>query len=84
MLAAYAAELAGVADGASGPDLATYLHETVFADAPVAIAAPDPVDVAGFAAYLEQYDAGLDIERVAVHSIGHPDADPGTIEGSAA
>ena len=65
-------------------DLATYLRETVFSDAPVAVAAPDPVDVAGFTTYLQQYDAGLDIERVAVEVIGAHESESSTAEGSPA
>ena len=53
-----------VADG--GPELATYLADTVFADAATSVAQPDPADVAGFAAYLDRYHAGLAVEAAAV------------------
>ena len=62
VLAAYAAS------GAEQP-LADYLAERVFAGASVAVEAPHPDDVTGFAAYLERYRAGLAIERAAGHSI---------------
>ncbi|MCU1481759.1 MAG: ATPase [Subtercola sp.] len=47
-------------------DLDTYLRERVFDRSSVETAAPDEPDVAGFAAFLESYSAGLDIERTAV------------------
>ncbi len=51
------------------PGLGAYLGERVFADAALDVVAPDPDDAAGFAAYLERYDAGLAVERAAVESI---------------
>jgi len=33
------------------------------------VAAPDPADVAGYAAWLKQYEAGLAIEKAAVSAI---------------
>ncbi|RLK52718.1 sugar (pentulose or hexulose) kinase [Microbacterium telephonicum] len=52
---------------ASGRErLADYLDEVVFADAATVVAEPDPVDVAGFAAYLDRYRAGLAVEAAAV------------------
>jgi sugar (pentulose or hexulose) kinase len=47
-------------------DLGTYLDAHVFADAATVIADPDPVDVAGFADYLERYRRGLAVEAAAV------------------
>ncbi|GAA1700370.1 FGGY-family carbohydrate kinase [Microbacterium sediminicola] len=45
--------------------LDTYLSATVFADAEMVTADPEPADVAGFAAYLDRYRAGLGAERAA-------------------
>jgi sugar (pentulose or hexulose) kinase len=50
-------------------DLDGYLRERVFGTAEFATEAPDPADVAGFAAYLDRYSAGLAIERTAVDSL---------------
>jgi sugar (pentulose or hexulose) kinase len=63
------AVLAAYMDSASGSDLDTYLRERVFRDAPIDTVEPDPADVAGFAAFLERYRAGLDAERAAVASL---------------
>lgn len=52
-----------------GPDLGTYLNDRVFADAALDVARPDTDDVAGFAAYLERYSAGLAVERAATVAI---------------
>ena len=52
-----------------GTDLAVYLRERVFRDLAVDVAYPTPADVAGFAAYLERYRAGLAVERAAVGAI---------------
>ncbi|MBD8079456.1 xylulokinase [Cellulosimicrobium arenosum] len=52
-----------------GLDLATFLGEQVFATAELDTVAPDAEDVAGFAAYLERYDAGLAVERAAVTAL---------------
>jgi sugar (pentulose or hexulose) kinase len=60
------AVLATFAAASSGLDLAAYLDERVFTDAKTEIAAPDPADAAGFAAYLDRYHAGLAVERAAV------------------
>lgn len=54
---------------AGGGDLGAYLDERVFADAPIAVVAPDPADVAGFTAYLDRYRAGLAVEAAAVASL---------------
>ncbi|MWB98464.1 xylulokinase [Agromyces seonyuensis] len=54
---------------ADGQGLGAYLDERVFADAPVAVADPDPADVAGFAAYLDRYRAGLAAEAAAVRAL---------------
>ncbi|ANJ25759.1 xylulokinase [Agromyces aureus] len=53
-----------------GPtDLGTYLNDRVFADAGFTTADPDPADVAGFAAYLDRYRAGLAAEAAAVDAL---------------
>jgi len=65
VLAAYLRE----ASGAGGPSLTEYLNDTVFADAATQVTGPDPADVAGFAAYLERYSAGLAVERAAIAAL---------------
>jgi sugar (pentulose or hexulose) kinase len=50
-------------------DLAGYLDRRVFASADVRTVAPHPDDVAGFAAYLDRYRAGLAVERAAVDAL---------------
>jgi sugar (pentulose or hexulose) kinase len=66
------AVLAGYAAAAAQDDaltLADHLTHQVFADAELDVAEPDPVDVAGFATYLERYAAGLAVERAATESL---------------
>lgn len=63
------AVLAGYLRAGTEQDLATYLSTHVFAEAALDVVAPDPDDVAGFAAYLERYSAGLAIERAATEAI---------------
>ena len=41
----------------------------MFASAQIETVAPDPADVAGFAAYLDRYAAGLAVERAAVTAL---------------
>ena len=50
-------------------DLAAYLAGTVFTGSAPATVDPDPADVAGFAAYLARYRAGLDVERTAIRAL---------------
>ncbi|KHK98782.1 ATPase [Microbacterium mangrovi] len=50
-------------------DLGAYLDARVFADASPTVVGPDPVDVAGFAAYLERYRRGLAVESAAVSAL---------------
>ncbi|WP_394554729.1 xylulokinase [Agromyces sp. MMS24-JH15] len=57
------------ADEGDGPDLGTYLEQHVFAGAAIDVADPDPADVAGFAAYLDRYRAGLAAEAAAVAAL---------------
>lgn len=54
---------------ASDVDLDAFLRERVFAGAAVETADPDPADVAGFAAYLDRYRAGLAVEAAAVSAL---------------
>jgi len=58
--------------------LAEYLDTTVFRDTRLRTADPDPVDVAGFEAFMQRYVAALPVERAAVDhvGIGPDDADP--------
>ncbi|PPF80330.1 ATPase [Subtercola sp. Z020] len=53
----------------AGQSLDDYLRDRVFATTAFDTAAPDPADVAGFAAYLDRYSAGLAVERTAVTSL---------------
>ncbi|HKT57478.1 MAG TPA: FGGY-family carbohydrate kinase [Microbacterium sp.] len=53
-------------------DLASHLADRVFAEAAVSVADPDPVDVAGFAAYLDRYRRGLAVEAAAVCALPAP------------
>ncbi|WP_375386102.1 xylulokinase [uncultured Microbacterium sp.] len=64
-----AAVLASYLSATTVTDLDTYLRERVFASADIAVVAPDPEDVAGFAAYLDTYRAGLAVEAAAVTAI---------------
>ena len=48
-----------------GDTLERYLQEQVFAQAKGEELPPDPADAAGFAAYLQRYQAGLAVERAA-------------------
>lgn len=50
-------------------DLPTFLRTRVGAGADVEVVEPDPADVAGYAAYLERYRAGLAVERAAVEAV---------------
>ena len=49
--------------------LGEYLDGDVFASASLAVADPDPVDVAGFTTYLDRYRAGLAIEAAATTAL---------------
>ncbi|WP_341996832.1 ATPase [Microbacterium sp. LWH7-1.2] len=71
VLAAYARAVNGAdaVAAASVPALASYLDDRVFAGAAIATAEPDPADVAGFAAYLDRYRAGLAVEAAAVSAL---------------
>ncbi len=46
--------------------LGDYLRDRVFHGADAGVAIPDPADVAGFAAFLDRYRAGLAVEAAAV------------------
>jgi sugar (pentulose or hexulose) kinase len=52
-----------------GLGLAEFLDLVVFSDAAVDVAAPLASDVAGFAAFLDRYQAGLAIERAAIQAV---------------
>ncbi|MDR2373819.1 MAG: ATPase [Bifidobacteriaceae bacterium] len=52
----------------AGLSLADFLTQNVFSDAAAQVTAPQPEDVAGFAAFLKRYEAGLAIERAAVEA----------------
>lgn len=52
-----------------GGSLSAYLDDTVFASADAHVVRPGPDDVAGFAAYLDRYEAGLAVERAAVTAL---------------
>jgi sugar (pentulose or hexulose) kinase len=63
------AVLAAFAASGSDRDLADYLQSTVFADARLQTVEPDPVDVAGFDAFMRRYVAALPVERAAVEHV---------------
>lgn len=63
------AVLASYLSAADELDLGTYLSERVFADAAFDTVDPDPADVAGFAAFLDRYRAGLSAEAAAVDAL---------------
>ncbi|WP_150307615.1 xylulokinase [Planctomonas psychrotolerans] len=63
------AVLAAYVSAAENTDLDGYLRETVFADTEIDTVSPDPADVAGFAAFLDRYSAGLAVERAAVDAL---------------
>ena len=66
VLAAYAAARRA---GQTDATLAGYLDDVVFADAEFSTVDPDPVEVAGYASYLDRYRAGLAAERAAVAAL---------------
>lgn len=68
VLAAFAADRSS---GRSAPEqsLADYLDTTVFAGTSVQTHLPNPVDVAGFDAFLQRYVAALPVERAAVEHL---------------
>lgn len=67
VLAAYRRAASGA--GGARESLSEYLNNTVFADAAAQVYDPDADDVAGFAAYLERYTAGLAVERAAIAAL---------------
>jgi len=68
-IAVLAAYTRAVDAGRLASGLPEYLDRTVFAAAAIDVAEPDPADVAGFAAYLDRYRAGLAVEAAAVTSL---------------
>ena len=63
------AVLAAYLSAGESADLGAYLSERAFGGFRFETTDPDPDDVAGFAAYLEQYRAGLAVEEAAVRAI---------------
>ncbi|MFE5672782.1 xylulokinase [Agromyces sp. NPDC056523] len=63
------AVLAAYLDAAGELDLGAYLDQRVFAGADIDTVEPDPADIAGFAAYLDRYRAGLAVEAAAVAAL---------------
>ena len=63
------AVLASYLSAASDTDLGSYLNERVFASAGFETVDPTPEDVAGFAAFLDRYRAGLAAEAAAVEAL---------------
>lgn len=59
------AVLASYAASGTHESLADYLNNRVFSGARFTVVEPRPIDVDGFAAYLDQYHTGLAIERAA-------------------
>jgi hypothetical protein len=54
---------------AEGEALEDYLQNRVFQDIRVESMQPDPVDQAGFAAFLENYKSCLAVEQAAVEAL---------------
>jgi sugar (pentulose or hexulose) kinase len=50
-------------------DLGAWLDAHIFADGYAVTVTPEPVDVAGFATYLERFEAALAVERAAVDAV---------------
>ncbi|PZQ89805.1 MAG: ATPase [Leifsonia xyli] len=71
-IALLAAYRRAVADGET-LDLPDWLDTTVFADAAVTTVTPTASEIAGYAAYLEQWRAGLAIEHAAIAALNDPD-----------
>lgn len=63
------AALAKQSQHSENTTLDAFLRDRVFDDAVFETVAPDATDVAGFAAYLERYRAGLAVERAAVDAL---------------
>lgn len=67
VLASYLLDGAQV-DGAPA-SLGEYLTDRVFANASLSVVDPEPADVAGYAAFLGRYAAGLAAERAAIEAL---------------
>lgn len=63
------AVLAGYLASGATQDLGTYLTTHVFAEAEIDVVQPDAADVAGYATWLERYEAGLAVERAATEAV---------------
>ncbi|KAA9105026.1 xylulokinase [Microbacterium rhizomatis] len=61
--------LAAFAAAGSDLSLGEYLDQRVFRGAQIVVATPDPDDVAGFAAFLDRYRAGLAVAAAAVEAL---------------
>ncbi|MGO1468329.1 MAG: FGGY-family carbohydrate kinase [Microbacterium gubbeenense] len=65
ILAAYA----HAASESAQPALTDWLDQHVFAEEQATTIVPEPADVAEYAQFLDRWEAGLDIERTAVHAM---------------
>jgi sugar (pentulose or hexulose) kinase len=63
------AVLAAYVDAHDKQSLRDYLATRVFADAETTLVEPDPADLAGYAAFLDRYRAGLAIQRAATMAL---------------
>jgi sugar (pentulose or hexulose) kinase len=63
------AVLASYLSASADIDLGDYLNDRVFANAPFDVVDPVAADVAGFAAFLDRYRAGLAVEAAAVDAL---------------
>ena len=63
LLAAYMAEKT------DGQTLEDFLENQVFAGQPVTTCHPNPEDAAGFRAFLDRYNSGIEIERAAAEHL---------------
>jgi sugar (pentulose or hexulose) kinase len=64
------AVLAAFAASGSDRSLAQYLDTTVFSGTSLQTVEPDPIDVAGFDAFMQRYVAALPVQRAAVDHVG--------------
>lgn len=62
------AVLAAYLTDGEGRSLSEYLNQVIFADAAVDTVEPDPIEVAGFQAYLNDYERALPVMRAAVEN----------------
>ena len=62
------AVLAQYAGDTRGLDLTDYLSQVVFADAEVETLAPEPEDLLGYSKFLDRYERGLAVQRIAIET----------------